>query len=110
MRHIITGIIYRNAGGSGTWYDAAIVPGTATLDISEGWNDNGPLVNYTLNATVRPLRRTGESSFWQPLCLIISLEDGRKIRMGTPALPCRLETSQTENLQLSCSWSCPQLH
>lgn len=109
MKHIVTGIIYRNAFGDGEWYDAAIVPGTATLDIAQEWNDHGPLLTYSLGATVRPLRRIGESSLDQPLCLIVSLDDGSKVRVGTPALPCRVETTLSETLRISCSWECPAL-
>ena len=107
MKHIVTGIIYRNSSGDGVWYDAAIVPGTATLDISQEWNDHGPLLTYSLGATVRPLRRVGENSLDQPLCLIVSLDDGTKVRVGTPELPCRVETTWADTLRMSCSWERP---
>lgn len=109
MKRIVTGIIYRNAYGTGTWYDAAIVPGTATVDISQSSNDNGPLLTYSLSAALRKLRRIGESSLLQPLCLIVSLDDGSKIRMGSKAIPCRVETTLSDTLRMSCSWSCAPL-
>lgn len=105
MKHIVTGIIYRNAFGTGTWYDSAMIPGTATIDISQSWNDNGSIIKYNLSAVLSSLRRIGESSLEQPLCLIVSLEDGSKIRIGTPSLPCWVETTQADTLQMSCSWS-----
>lgn len=109
MKYIVTSIIYRNSSGDGVWYDAGIVPGTATLDVSREWNDNGPLLSYTLGAVLRPLRRTGESSLAQPLCLVVSLDDGSKVRVGTPDLPCRVETTLSETLRMSCSWESPAL-
>lgn len=107
MKHIVTGIIYRNSSGDGVWYDAGIVPGTATLDISRSWDDHGPLLTYTLSAGLRLLRRSGESSLDQPLCLIVSLDDGSRVRVGTPDLPCRVETAWAETLRMSCSWERP---
>ena len=109
MKHIVTGIIYRNSSGDGVWYDAAIVPGTATLDISQEWDDHGPLLTYTLGAVLRPLRRIGGSSLSQPLCLIVSLDNGAKVRIGSSDLPCRVETTQSDSLRMSCSWSRPGL-
>lgn len=107
MKYIVTGIIYRNAFRDGVWYDMGMVSGTASLEIAEEWNDNGRLVTYSLGATVFPLRRMGGSSLSQPLCLIVSLDDGRKIRIGTSQLPCRVETTSSETLRISCSWECP---
>lgn len=107
MKHIVTGVIYRNAFGDGEWYDAGIVPGTATLDVSQEWDDHGPLLTFTLGASLRPLRRIGGSSLLQPLCLIVSLDDGTKVRVGTPELPCRVETTLSDGLRMSCSWSRP---
>lgn len=103
MKHIVHSVHYKGPSDV-DWTSMGMVPGHGTLSIETAHADTGIVQTYKLSASLLREERAGKLPAYRDMKLMVVLDSGDRIFLGTDELPVRLAVQESDTITVSCSW------